>query len=309
MTSGRGREPTLRSAAGGRVGWCSGAACGERTSRRHSGMGVAAVERHATSMDRWYVGPPRTGSARPGASRLRRDARSLGSALPGAVPPATGAAAAAARDRWNELDSPLEPDRDRCQRPRSHARRRGRDARIRRAAGASARQPRDGHRAHRRLRRRQRDCRRLRWLYPRVARPADDVDEGGRRPGGARHAGGAVPVAGADLRRPPRRGHRVHSGWSRAHRRRRPRPADGGRDPVAAGRRRLGARRAAPRHRLHHQRRSRPLASGSDQSGPARARRALERGRALRDAVGRRSSGRRRHRRWAAPPTRPRTTR
>ena len=65
------------------------------------------------------------------------------------------------------------------------------------------------------------------------------------------------------------------------------RPARGGRDPRAARRRRLAAHRAARRHRLHPERRAGQLAPGSDQPDPARARRALGRGQAVRARVGR----------------------
>ncbi len=60
------------------------------------------------------------------------------------------------------------------------------------------------------------------------------------------------------------------------------------RPPILALRagRRIAACRAERRRRIHHQRRSRQVASGSHQSHPARARRALGRGRAVRHDLG-----------------------
>ena len=95
-----------------------------------------------------------------------------------------------------ELGAPLEQDRDRCERARSHARSRRRNARLRRAARARPREPRDGDRPHRDLRRRQRDRSPRTSSYSRLpAPPPAHVDGRGDRPGGARHARRAVPVA------------------------------------------------------------------------------------------------------------------
>ena len=123
------------------------------------------------------------------------------------------------------------------------------------------------------------------------------------RAGGARYAGGDVPLATG---RVPMRSSTGSSPRSRTiGRASRGSSWEGGgvRDPRAQRERRIEPRGAARRHRAHHQQPAGQMAAGSDQPDPARARREVGRGQAVRPDVGSISSARRRRRRCRAART------
>ena len=95
-------------------------------------------------------------------------------------------------------------------------RRRRRVAHVRRAARTGPLEPRDGDRPHRDVRGRERDRGRLPELDRSARRHAGHVDRRRRRPGGPRHARRALPVAGDDFARAPRRRARARARLARA---------------------------------------------------------------------------------------------
>ena len=159
--------------------------------------------------------------------------------------------------------------------------------------GPGAREPGDGDRPHRDLRRRERD-----------------------RPAATQSYTGLPARRGRRPRWRPRSPRRRTTRWSRSSPRRRRRfdallaedlgqIPDGSRKDATASRsgsaaaaailalrrrRRLAARRAAHRHRLHHRATSRASGGRTRSARPARARRLLGRGEAVRPAVGATSS-------------------
>ena len=176
--------------------------------------------------------------------------------------------------RWNQ-------HRDRRERPRPHARRRGENRVFGEQLGPGPLEPRDGDRAHRDVRGGERDRRRLPRATPGCrARRADASLEAAVAQAAHDTLVALFPSQARELRRScsPR--------TSRASRMRDARASAASRSARRAAAAILAlraddgsrARRAARRRRLHPERRPGRVAPGSDQPAPARARRALGRG-------------------------------
>src|SRR2546425_9651660 len=180
---------------------------------------------------------------------LRRCDGRVGPALPGAATLRSAEHATAG----GRLGPSLECDRDERQRARPHAGGARREPGLWRAIRAGANESGVRDRPHRDLRRGERDRRRLPELHRPSPCTARHLHGRRDRPGGARHAGRALPFADGELRLTARRRPQPDLGWKRKDTGDRSWVQGGRRDPRPQGRRWLAVCRASRRRRFHHE--------------------------------------------------------